>query len=204
MGTDPSCACGQLCVHVGSCACTSSSIVSAKRLAVASPLAPSTIRPSMQNCVTVSHHEPCSIFLMPPDEVMIACGHETAASSTQGCNLACTGRQPRVHRAATTGAQGCSLGCRESSAQCCKPRVHGAAGRCGPMRAGACLDALHLVVHHAIDHHRAEVLLEGEVAEAVDRLVVLDEEGQHGELTARDALLDVVPQRARLPRDGRV
>ena len=38
------------------------------------------------------------------------------------------------------------------------------------MRAGACLDALHLVVHHAIDHHRAEVLLEGEVAEAVDAM----------------------------------
>ena len=57
--------------------------------------------------------------------------------------------------------------------------------------------AMHCAVHYAMH-------LEGEVAEAVDRLVVLDEEGQHGELTARDALLDVVPQRARLPRDGRV
>ena len=51
---------------------TSSSIVSAKRLAIASPFSPSTISPSMQNCVTVSHQEPCSIFLMPPEEVMVA------------------------------------------------------------------------------------------------------------------------------------
>ena len=60
---------------------TSSSIVSAKRAASASRAAPSTISPSMQNCVTVSHHEPCSIFLMPPLAVMIALTRSISVAS---------------------------------------------------------------------------------------------------------------------------
>mmetsp|Transcript_16889 Transcript_16889/g.41901 ORF Transcript_16889/g.41901 Transcript_16889/m.41901 type:complete len:387 (+) Transcript_16889:2393-3553(+) len=70
----PSKECSSLCPSLStpSLSMTSSSIDSAKRLAMASPASPSTMRPSMQNCVTVSHHEPCSIFLMPPEAVMMA------------------------------------------------------------------------------------------------------------------------------------